>query len=199
MKEDNEPKQMDGGTSPSEDDDEIIDLVDIVEEDEEIIELIEPVAETVGPEEGEELIDLAAAIEDTAGPHLDETESPEFQIDQSPAEEMRSTEPVGAEESGGLQYGDAFDDEMDTNEASDDFVQSLGMDLESDLDAAEDVAELETESTAAGALSPEQIESAVERVLMRILPERIESILVEAIERVVTQEIKRIKSELLDD
>ena len=69
------------------------------------------------------------------------------------------------------------------------------MDLEADEEA--DGEGLGSDLT--GMVTPDQVEAAVERVLMKILPERIEGILIEAIEKTVAKEISKIKSALLDD
>lgn len=190
---DNEPKKMNEDPMPPDEDD-IIELVDAIENDDEIIDLVEPLEGTVDLEHDEELIDLTDTVDEIAAPHPDD-------FDLAP-EATAGAEPEGDKPREDLHYGDAFEEDIETDEESDDFVHSLGMDLESDIDMVEDEQEeavLPVEDALAGSISTEQIESAVERVLMRILPEKIEGILVEAIERIVSQEIKKIKSELLDE
>jgi hypothetical protein len=50
-----------------------------------------------------------------------------------------------------------------------------------------------------GAIAPEHLEDAVERVVNKVLTQRIEGILVEAIEKAVTNEISRLKNLMLGD
>lgn len=193
---------MDKKTSPSQED-EIIDLVNMVEEEEETIELTEPLEESSGSKETEDFIDLTDAAEEAAAPQPDDFDipehEPEFEMDRLPEEALSVQEPTSDKTGDDLSYDDGFDDETVRSEDADDFVHSLGMELDSELDAAGEAVALGSKNTPAASLSPEQIEAAVERVLVRILPDRIESILVETIERVVSQEIKKVKRDLLEE
>ena len=92
----------------------------------------------------------------------------------------------------------------------DDFVGSLGMELEPETDISEETFEkeeqLESEETQEKdlvpetvSLSSEQIDEALERVINRMYSEKIESMLAEMIEKAVTKEIERIKGTLIDD
>ncbi|MBA3036190.1 MAG: hypothetical protein FP814_06815 [Desulfobacterium sp.] len=84
----------------------------------------------------------------------------------------------------------------------DDFAASMGMKIDNELDSQDCLSEdkgldLETESQEEYgklAVSPQQVEAAVERVVHRILGDKIDSILIEVIERAVTQEINRLKN-----
>ena len=171
MAEENKSKEVQNGENAPEEDDEIIDLVEEITEapdDEEIIDLAEDV--TDAPDD-EEIIDLAEEM----------TDAPD------------DAEPALGEMAEDIQFGDELDDEFEQDPDDDDFINSLGMDLEEESEPSE-----ETVSTA-GDLSSEQIEAAIERVLMKILPDKIESILVDAIEKTVTKEINRLKDILSDE
>ena len=75
---------------------------------------------------------------------------------------------------------------------ADDFVDSLGMELDSDEDDSKDLSE-------AVDVSDEQVETALERVIKKMFYEKIDGILVEVIEKTVTSEIERLKNILLED
>ena len=72
------------------------------------------------------------------------------------------------------------------------FAGSLGMDLEPEIDALEDIHEEVS-------LSPEHLEETLERVVKKMFSEKIEKMLAEMIEAAVSKEIKSIKEKLLDD
>ena len=71
-------------------------------------------------------------------------------------------------------------------------VDSLGMDLEPETDALEDIHKEVS-------LSPEHLEEALERVVEKMFSEKIEKMLAEMIEAAVSREIKSIKEKLLDE
>jgi hypothetical protein len=75
---------------------------------------------------------------------------------------------------------------------TDRFAGSLGMDLEPEIDALEDIHEEVS-------LSPEHLEETLERVVKKMFSEKIEKMLAEMIEAAVSKEIKSIKERLLDD
>lgn len=106
-----------------------------------------------------------------------------------------------------------LDDAVEATEETDDFVDSLGLEIGSadevatasvpPADAAE-TADLpapwpDLEARVAAALPPERIEAALERVIERIYAEKLEGILVETVERVVKREIEEIQAALLGD
>ena len=75
---------------------------------------------------------------------------------------------------------------------ADRFAGSLGMDLEPEVDALEDIHEEVS-------LSPEHLEETLERVVKKMFSEKIEKMLAEMIEAAVSKEITSIKKRLLDD
>lgn len=207
MKEDNGPKEMDSGANiPEEDEiielteeitaspekDEILDLDDEVNAAQEADDVLDLTDEVAASPEAEEILEL----DDVAGPAAEEIVDLVDEASASPEEDD-------------IQYGDALDEEIELSHGDDDdFVNSLGMDLDEDLDTpeAEQADDQEAETLAGeekaidtGALSSDRIEAAVERVLMRILPEKIDRLLVKTIEKTVTQEIDKIKTALLDE
>jgi len=139
------------------------------------------------PEEDDEIIDLVEEITDAP----DDDEIIDF------AEEMMDApdddEPALGEMAEDIQFGDELDEEFEQDPDDDDFINSLGMDLEEESEPSEEAV------STVGGLSSEQVEAAIERVLMKILPEKIESILVDAIEKTVTKEINRLKDILSDE
>jgi hypothetical protein len=182
MAEENESKKVLNGEDTPEENDEIIDLVEEITEapaDDEIIDLAEEVTEAPDDDEIIQLGDIA-----------DETIEP---IEATPEESLDDAEPALGEMAEDIQFGDDLDDEFEPDQDDDDFVSSLGMDLGEEMEPSEETV------SAAGDLSAEQIEAAIERVLMKILPEKIESILVDAIEKTVTKEINRLKDILSDE
>lgn len=75
---------------------------------------------------------------------------------------------------------------------ADSFADSLGMDLEAEIDALEDTHEEVS-------LSPEHLEETLERVVKKMFSEKIEKMLAEMIEDAVSREIKSIKEKLRDE
>ena len=71
------------------------------------------------------------------------------------------------------------------------FAGSLGMDLEPEIDALEDIHEEVS-------LSPEHLEETLERVVKKMFSEKIEKMLAEMIEAAVSKEIKSIQEKLQD-
>ena len=88
---------------------------------------------------------------------------------------------------------DVFVKEISGDQNMDDrFADSLGMDLEPETNALEDIHKEVS-------LSPEHLEEALERVVEKMFSEKIEKMLAEMIEAAVSREIKSIKERLLDD
>ncbi|MEW6673037.1 MAG: hypothetical protein AB1427_15140 [Thermodesulfobacteriota bacterium] len=175
----------------------------IIELTDEIIDLVDEVAET----------DSTAPAKDTEGstePQTDMTSAPELSAE--PERTDLSEKPAAAFPEGELKIGDDIDDELDFDEGGhDDFVDSLGMDLETNSamsqlpEEPESIREPAPEqtapaaATATDAISSDQIEAAIERVIMKILTEKIDSILSAAIEKTLAREIDKIKALLLED
>ncbi len=98
-----------------------------------------------------------------------------------------------------------LEEDMGSDEyIKDDFAASLGMkiEIESGSDSTDGLIEdkeVDSESvfqedTGKLAVSPQQVEAAIERVVQRMLGDKIDAILIEIIERAVTQEIIRLKN-----
>jgi len=85
---------------------------------------------------------------------------------------------------------DALDKEISGDQnVADRFADSLGMDLEPEIDALEDTHEEVS-------LSHERLEETLERVVEKMFSEKIEKMLAEMIETAVSREIKSIKEKL---
>ena len=88
---------------------------------------------------------------------------------------------------------DALEKEIsEDQDVADSFADSLGMDLEPEIDALEDIHEEVS-------LSPEHLEETLERVVKKMFSEKIEKMLAEMIEAAVSKEIKSIKERLRDE
>ena len=146
-------------------------------EEEPILDLTDEMA---GDEGADELMD---AIEESAGP------------DESDA--GLEADPLAAT----VELEDGFDDDFDADPDDDDFVDSLGMEIGSDEEQDQDVAEVETVTEPAATLdvTPEELDAALERVIQKMFYDRIDRILVDVIERRVKKEIDRIKEALLGE
>lgn len=108
-----------------------------------------------------------------------------------------------------------LEDRLDATEEVDDFVDSLGIEIEpaASPDTGPTGMALERgtpgakdqpparalDSLAASSLSAETVEAALERVIEKIWADRIEGILVETVERVVKREIEEIRATLMED
>ena len=86
-----------------------------------------------------------------------------------------------------------------TGDQDDDFVDSLGMDLESDETDPGAAVQEDLAEQAVVSLTPQQLEAALERVIEKMFSEKIEKILSEVIEKTVTREIEKLKNILTDD
>jgi len=176
-------------------------------ENEEIIDLTDEIKTT--PQNDEEIIELMDEVvkPDSSSP-ADDVDRASKNEPNVPAVPEMSTE-TAAFPDREIKIGDDIDDEIEFDEdEQDDFVNSLGMDLETDTaisqlpEENEPIAEpapAETAPITTDAISADQIEAAIERVIMKILPEKIDSILSAAIEKTLTREIDKIKGVLLED
>jgi hypothetical protein len=183
---------------------------------EEIIELTDEIKAT--PQNDEEIIELMDEVvkTDSISPADDADNAAKKEPDIPTVSEMSAeTKETSASETasaafwdGEIKIGDD-EDEMDFDESEqNDFVNSLGMDLETDSTISQlpeenepmpEPAPAETAPITADAISSDQIEAAIERVIMKILPDKIDSILSAAIEKTLTREIDKIKGILLED
>jgi hypothetical protein len=191
----------------SEQDPELIELeeetFDVSQNNEEIIDLMDAADETnvddekeaVVPQEvesSEEIITLTETMNESPR-DIEEIGEP-LHITANTSEEVEDLTDLNTDL---LEEPSVLDDELGQEVAadqalSDDFVDSLGMELDAKDDISEDVLEAEK-------VSDEQIEAALERVIKNMFYEKIDGILVEVIEKTVTREIERLKSLLLQD
>ena len=158
--------------------------------EEEINELTEVVSEfTESDEPIIELTDIAveaAAEADAPAEDAEENIIELTEVVQKSAEEEGATTAV-LEEDGALD--EAFSEPADYEPPSDDdFVDTLGVDLDAGIDPP-----------APPAISSEDVEAAIERVVKEMLSEKIDILLRKVIETEVSKEIERIKNLLLDE
>ena len=187
-------------------------------EKEEIIDLTDEIQTT--PQNDEEIIELMDEVvkTDSTGPAEDADSAPQEEPNIQPVSEMSAeTDERSAPETapaafldGEIKIGDDdINDDIDFDEGQqDDFVNSMGMDLETDSaisqlpeenESMPEAAPAETVPIITDAISSDQIEAAIERIIMKILPEKIDTILSAAIEKTLTREIDKIKGLLLED
>ncbi|MCJ7539675.1 MAG: hypothetical protein MUO88_08445 [Desulfobacterales bacterium] len=186
-------------------------------EKEDIIDLTDEIKTT--PQNDEEIIELMDEVikTDSTSPAVDVDNASQKEPDIPAVSESPETDETSAPETapaaffdGEIKIGDDdIDDEIDFDEGEqDDFMNSMGMDLETDSPISQlpeenepmpETAPAETAPITTDAISSDQIEAAIERVIMKILPERIDSILSAAIEKTLTREIDKIKGILLED
>lgn len=206
MTDNNDPDKKIEGVESTEDE-EIIELkeeaIDMSQDDEEIIDLLEAADEPDVEDEKEgvvaqevesskEIITLTEEMSDTPQ-EIEEIGEP-IHITVNTSQEAEALTDLNADL---LEEPSVLDDELGEEAAidqalSDDFVDSLGMDLDSKEDVSEDLLKSEKVSDA-------QMEAALERVIKKMFYEKIDGILVEVIEKTVTREIERLKSILLQD
>jgi len=207
MTDNNDPDKKIEETESTEDQ-EIIELedktVDTSQDDEEIIDLLEAVDEpdvedtkedVVGEKAesaAEEIITLTEVMSDTPQEIEEIGEPVHITVDISQEEED-----IANLEGDLLEETSDFDDELGEEVAfdqalSNDFVDSLGMELDSKEDVSENLLDAEKVSDA-------QMEAALERVIKKMFYEKIDGILVEVIEKTVTRELEKLKSILLED
>ena len=177
MTDPNEPEKLDPGQEASAEE-EIIELTEVVAEsteaDEPIIELTDIAVEAAA--------EADAPAEDAAENIIELTE-----IVQKSAEEEGEIAETVLEQDSALDA--AFSEEADHEPPSDDdFVDTLGMDLEAGI-----------EPPAPPAISSEDVEAAIERVVKEMLSEKIDILLRKVIETEVSKEVERIKNLLLDE
>jgi len=175
----------------SQDDEEIIDLLEAVDEPD-----VEDTKEDVVGEKAEsaeeEIITLTEVMSDTPQEIEEIGEPVHITVDISQEEED-----IANLEGDLLEETSDFDDELGEEVAfdqalSNDFVDSLGMELDSKEDVSENLLDAEKVSDA-------QMEAALERVIKKMFYEKIDGILVEVIEKTVTRELEKLKSILLED
>ena len=191
MMDNNDPdKKVEGAESTE--DEEIIELKkeasDMSQDDEEIIDLLDDVDES----DVEEIITLTEAMSDTPQEIEEIGEPIHITVDTSQGDES-----IIDLEGNLLEETSDFDDELGEEVAfdqaiNDDFVDSLGMELDSKEDVSENLLDAEKVSDA-------QMEAALERVIKKMFYEKIDSILVEVTEKTVTRELEKLKSILLQD
>jgi len=193
----------------SQDDDEIIELLEAVDEsdvedikegvvaqetesteEKEIVDLVEEAFDAF--QDDEEIIELTEATSDTPQ-EIEELGEP-IHVTADVSQEAEDITDLGGdllEET--LDFDAALDEDVALDQTlGDDFVDSLGMELDSSEDVAEDLLDAEK-------VSDEQVEAALERVIKKMFYDKIDRILVEVIEKTVTREIERIKGVLLED
>jgi hypothetical protein len=188
----------DAGNSPvsTDEDEEIIELV----EDEEIIELVDIVED--GLDDSPVFVDSGDAEVVDSG--IDAVEDAIEDSDEGP--------PIITED-----LDNWFETDLGEHPVTDPLVASMGLDLEAEdepppevelvaipggalgIDLPEAEAPETPPDVAPIELTPEQIESALERVIEKIYAEKIESLMVGLIEEKVTREIDKIKSLIMDE
>ncbi|MBU1713291.1 MAG: hypothetical protein KKD47_09320 [Proteobacteria bacterium] len=94
---------------------------------------------------------------------------------------------------------DLDDDTEVDNFQKDDFTASLGLKIEDEIGVPGDISETVELDLAPGesetiSVSAKQLEEAIERVVQKMLGEKIDGILFKVIERAVSQEIIRLKN-----
>ena len=206
MTDNNDPDKKIEGVESTEDE-EIIELkeeaIDMAQDDEEIIDLLEATDEPDVEDEKEgvvaqevesskEIITLTESMSDTPQ-EIEEIGEP-IHVTVNTSQEAEDLTDLNADL---LEEPIVLDDELGEEPSidqalSDDFVDSLGMELDSKEDVSEDLLKSEKVSDA-------QMEAALERVIRKMFYEKIDGILVEVIEKTVTREIERLKSILLQD
>ncbi len=94
---------------------------------------------------------------------------------------------------------DAIDEDLMLDEDEDDFVSSLGVEIDTEEESAEEFDTISVPEQAPVSVTTEQVEEALERVVKKMFSEKIDGILIEVIEKAVAKEIDRLKSALLED
>ncbi|MGB5156856.1 hypothetical protein [Desulfobacterium sp. N47] len=177
------------------------DIKNILDDEDEIIELTETAEakDVVKTGDEDEIIELAEAVEVA---DVIKTEEDEI-IELTDVEVAGELNPVENDQD--IIIKDPDEDICSEGYEKDDFVASLGMEIDSEsgfpdglTKSGEPYSETKFQKEFSGELtvSPQQVEAAVERVVRRLLGDKIDSILIEVIERAVTQEIVRLKKVL---
>lgn len=138
------------------------------------------------PEDDEPILDLTDEVIDTP------------EAAEEIADLIDEVDPLAAK----AELEHAFDDDLSIDHGEDDFVDSLGM----EIDEEADVEIVSGADKAAGAVLSEgadisgaQLDAALERVIRKMFYDKIDRVLVEVIEKTVTKEIERLKSILLEE
>ena len=117
-------------------------------------------------------------------------------------------DPEASGESDFLSPEDVVDHDIDVGlDPEDDFVNSLGMEIDTDTDDEPEISPSTAVADESGdaalvasmGISIAQVESALERTITKMFYDRIDQILVEVIEKIVTREIERLKHTLLQE
>ena len=108
--------------------------------------------------------------------------------------EVQFSEPIDDDLASSIGIDDALEKEIigDQDMMADSFAGSLGVDLEPEIDALEDIHEDVS-------LSPEHFEETLERVVKKMFSEKIEKMLAEMIEAAVSKEITSLKKKLFEE
>jgi hypothetical protein len=127
-------------------------------------------------------------------------------LDDEPVLDLTQEIPGNAlDDDSGYHSEEGYDEFGGGHDDDDDFVTSLGMEIDShdeddEAPEAEDISSPpDTAFDGALEISPEQLDAALERVIQQMFYDRIDRILVDVIERRVKREIDRIKGILLGD
>lgn len=154
-------------------------------DDPDLVKLLEEVKSTL--DDDDEIIELTEVI--------DGAEVEEFASENLPPEK----ESAGDSD---IIIKDLDDDLGIDDYVKDDFAASLGMKIETDPEITLDQPKPDEPGQCAGstgesdkiAVSPRQIEEAIERVVNKMLGDKIDAILAKTIDRAVSQEIIRLKN-----
>jgi hypothetical protein len=180
-------------------------LLDQAMDDEQIIGLSsEPLAETAEAQQAP----TPEVSPDSELPTEDLTET--IELDDLIASDLSELEgieePLTEDLLQGLDLDEELDGEGDRAEPSpsaDDFIDTLGMEIEPAAAAAAAAAPLAAGLAAAPAAPPAigagQLEQALVKAIREVYAERIEQMLLEAIEKAVSEEIGRLKGLLLEE
>jgi len=213
---DDEVKEQAG--EEEDDVDGIIDLIDAVTEDDDIIELFD-----VAADDDEDIIELLDMAEDEPSGReavielTDVVEFPAGDAGMTPADDSSEVLDRLLEEALELNRpGEPAEDIGSVDE--DDLTEALGIELSDDFHpgdyTARPGAEVPGETQQAPdaphshaaddteplpAVSTEQLEAAVERVILKLFSEKIEKLMVDAVEKAVTREIDNLRDVLLKD
>lgn len=187
---------------------------DATVDDDEIIDLSDPIApddgESTGgdPAEEDEILELvdavdAAQIDDDEIIDLVDAATAEPEVTEAPLEEMDAEELIDSIIEETLELEEILDEEStQIPEEIDEFVEDLGMDLDEDLEPVEEseeaLGEEAEDSSDPVAVTSEQVETAVARVVAEVYSDRIEDLLVSAVEEKVKSEIERLQA-IIDD
>ncbi|HUV51295.1 MAG TPA: hypothetical protein VMW78_09790 [Anaerolineae bacterium] len=155
-------------------------------EEENIIELTDEVVEV--SEKG---------VEPGEFPDIDAQLSTEDIIEFYEIEDKKEDEPIAkpADDNypaSDMEIDNIFEEKISDDNMPDKFADSLGMDLESEIDALEEDIHEEVP------LSFARLEETLERIVEKMFSEKIEKMLAEMIESAVSREIKSIKEKLQD-